>query len=124
MPVLLNKIWLILPLESPKKFFSSYIFCTFLTFRCYEQIKFSLASHNSNCKIVGIGPGYSFSNDGPTHHGIQDIYLMYLIPEMDIYNIADNNFANLVSKKINQIKGPTYIRLDKGIQILINYIKL
>lgn len=93
-----------------------YGFCTFLTFRCYEQIKFSLASHNSNCKIVGIGPGYSFSNDGPTHHGIQDIYLMYLIPEMEIYNIADNNLANLVSKKINQIKGPTYIRLDKGIQ--------
>ena len=93
-----------------------YGFCTFLTFRCYEQIKFSLASHNSNCKIVGIGPGYSFSNDGPTHHGIQDIYLMYLIPEMEIYNIADNNLANLVSKNINQIKGPTYIRLDKGIQ--------
>lgn len=93
-----------------------YGFCTFLTFRCYEQIKFSLASHNSNCKIVGIGPGYSFPNDGPTHHGVQDIYLMYLIPEMEIYNIADNNLANVVSKKINQIKGPTYIRLDKGIQ--------
>ena len=67
-------------------------------------------------KIVGIGPGYSFPNDGPTHHGIQDIYLMYLIHEMEIYNIADNNLANLVSKKINQIKGPVYIRLDKGIQ--------
>ena len=93
-----------------------YGFCTFLTFRCYEQIKFSLASHNSNCKIVGIGPGYSFPNDGPTHHGIQDIYLMYLIPEMEIYNIADNNLANILSKKIDQIKGPTYIRLDKGIQ--------
>ena len=93
-----------------------YGFCTFLTFRCYEQIKFSLASHNSNCKIVGIGPGYSFPYDGPTHHGIQDIYLMYLIPEMEIYNIADNNLANLVSKKINQIKGPAYIRLDKGVQ--------
>ena len=93
-----------------------YGFCTFLTFRCYEQIKFSLASHNSNCKIIGIGPGYSFPYDGPTHHGIQDIYLMYLIPEMEIYNIADNNLANLVSKKINRIKGPTYIRLDKGLQ--------
>ena len=93
-----------------------YGFCTFLTFRCYEQIKFSLASHKSNCKIVGIGPGYSFPNDGPTHHGVQDIYLMYLIPEMEIYNIADNNLANTVSKKINQIKGPVYIRLDKGVQ--------
>ena len=23
--------------------------------------------------IVGIGPGFSFPYDGPTHHGIQDI---------------------------------------------------
>ena len=81
-----------------------YGFCTFLTFRCYEQIKFSLASHNSNCKIVGIGPGYSFSNDGPTHHGIQDIYLMYLIPEMEIYNISDNNLAEKISRNILKIK--------------------
>ena len=93
-----------------------YGFCTFLTFRCYEQIKFSLASHKSNCKIVGIGPGYSFSYDGPTHHGIQDIYLMYLVPEMEIINVADNNLARLISRKINSLKGPIYIRLDKGIQ--------
>ncbi len=100
-----------------------YGFCTFLTFRCYEQIKFSLASHKSNTKIVGIGPGYSFSNDGPTHHGIQDLYLMYLIPEMEVINIADNNLANIISKNIKSIKGPTYIRLDKGIQNVNQKVK-
>ncbi len=93
-------------------------FCSFLTFRCYEQLRFNIGSHNLNVKIVGIGPGFSFSNDGPTHHGTEDLYLTYLIPEFEIFNISDNNLANLVSKKINQIKGPTYIRLDKGI---LNY---
>jgi transketolase len=97
-----------------------YGFCTFLTFRCYEQLKFNVASHNLNVKIVGIGPGYSFSHDGPTHHGIQDLYLMYLIPEFEIYNVADNNLANLISKNLKKIKGPTYIRLDKGV---LNYNK-
>ncbi len=91
-----------------------YGFCSFLTFRCYEQLRFNIASHNLNVKIIGIGPGFSFPNDGPTHHGTQDIYLMYLIPEIEIYNISDNNLANEVSKKINKIKGPTYIRIDKG----------
>ncbi len=100
-----------------------YGFCTFLTFRCYEQLKFSLGSHKTNTKVVGIGPGYSFSNDGPTHHGIQDLYLMFLIPEMQVINIADNNLANLVSKNINLFKGPTYIRLDKGIQNFNKKIK-
>lgn len=100
-----------------------YGFCTFLTFRCYEQIKFNLASHKLNCKIVGIGPGYSFPYDGPTHHGVQDLYLMYLIPEMEILNIADNNLSNLISKNINKINGPTYIRLDKGNMNYNNDIK-
>ena len=102
-------------LASQSKLPIIYGFCTFLTFRCYEQIKFNIASHNLNCKIVGIGPGLSFSNDGPTHHGIQDLYLMYLIPEMEVINISDNNLANIISKKLNSIKGPVYIRLDKGV---------
>jgi transketolase len=91
-----------------------YGFCTFLTFRCYEQLRFNIGSHKLDVKVIGIGPGYSFSYDGPTHHGTQDIYLMYLIPEFEIFNISDNNLANLISKNINKIKGPTYIRLDKG----------
>ena len=91
-----------------------YGFCSFLTFRCYEQLRFNIASHNLNVKIVGIGPGFSFSYDGPTHHGTQDVYLMYLIPEFEIYNLSDNNLANKVSKSINKLKGPTYIRIDKG----------
>jgi transketolase len=102
------------------KFPLVYGFCTFLTFRCYEQLKFNVASHNLNMKIVGIGPGYSFPYDGPTHHGTQDLYLMYLIPEFEIYNISDNNLANLVSKNLSSMKGPVYIRLDKGV---LNYNK-
>ncbi|RPG53592.1 MAG: hypothetical protein CBE48_001095 [Flavobacteriales bacterium TMED288] len=91
-----------------------YGFCSFLTFRCYEQLRFNVGSHKLNIKIVGIGPGYSFPYDGPTHHGLQDIYLIYLIPEFEIFNISDNNLANLISKNIHKIKGPTYIRIDKG----------
>jgi transketolase len=102
------------------KFPLVYGFCTFLTFRCYEQLRFNVASHKLNIKIVGIGPGYSFPYDGPTHHGTQDLYLMYLIPEFEIFNISDNNLANLISKNLQNLKGPVYIRLDKGI---LNYNK-
>lgn len=91
-----------------------YGFCTFLTFRCYEQLRFNIGSHNLNVKIIGIGPGYSFSYDGPTHHGIQDLYLIYLIPEFEIINISDNNLAHIVSQNINNLTGPVYIRLEKG----------
>ncbi|WP_075484570.1 transketolase C-terminal domain-containing protein [Candidatus Pelagibacter communis] len=100
-----------------------YGFCTFLTFRCYEQLRFSIASNSLDVKIIGVGPGFSFSYDGPTHHGTQDLYLMYLIPEFEIINISDNNLAHLISKNINKIKGPTYIRIDKGIMNFNENIK-
>lgn len=92
-----------------------YGFCTFLVFRCYEQLRINIASYKLNCKVVGIGPGFSFSYDGPTHHGTQDAFMMYLIPEFEVINIADNNLANVISKNIEKFKGPTYFRLDKGI---------
>lgn len=101
-----------------------YGFCTFLTFRCYEQIRFNIASMRANVKIIGIGPGFSFPNDGPTHHGVHDLYLMYLIPELEIINIGDNALANMVGKKLFQIKEPSYVRIDKGnleLNIKINY---
>ena len=56
---------------------------------------------------------FSFSNDGPTHHGIQDLYLMYLIPEFEIFNVADNNLANQLSKKLFNISGQNMLDLTK-----------
>lgn len=92
-----------------------YGFCNFLCHRSYEQIKINIGSLNLPISIVGIGPGFSFPYDGPTHHAIQDIANMFLIPEFEIFNVADNKFANFLSKNIFRFKSPTYIRLEKGI---------
>ena len=92
-----------------------YGFCNFLCHRAYEQIKINIASMNLPIAIVGIGPGFSFPYDGPTHHGIQDISNILTIPEFEIYNLSDNKFADYMSKNIFKIKGPKYIRLEKGV---------
>ena len=70
-----------------------------------------------NCKIVGIGPGYSFPYDGPTHHGVQDLFLMYLIPEMEVFNIADNNLSNHVLKTLIGLMDPHILGLIKEIEL-------
>jgi len=92
-----------------------YGFCNFLCHRAYEQIKINIGSMNLPVAIVGIGPGFSFPYDGPTHHGIQDISNILTIPELEIYNLSDNRYADYISKNILKIKGPKYIRLEKGI---------
>ena len=92
-----------------------YGFCNFLCHRAYEQIKINIGSMNLPIAIVGIGPGFSFPYDGPTHHGVQDISNILNIPEFEIYNLSDNKYAYYVSKNILKLKGPKYIRLEKGV---------
>lgn len=89
---------------------------TFITFRCYEQIKLNLASMNLPVLLVGIGAGFSFGFDGPSHHGTQDIACMRILPEMTIYNPGDVTTAALSARwSLYENQGPSYVRLDKGV---------
>ena len=102
-------------LARKKKKVLIYGFCNFLCHRAYEQIKINIGSMNLSVIIVGIGPGFSFPYDGPTHHGIQDISNILTIPEFEIYNLSDNKLADYISKNIFKLTGPNYIRLEKGV---------
>jgi transketolase len=88
---------------------------SFLTTRCYEQIKLNICGMNLPVVIVGIGPGLSFSFDGPTHHGIHDIGIMRQLPELVILNPSDSTTAIKCAEIAMRFKTPTYVRLDKGV---------
>jgi transketolase len=88
---------------------------SFITARCYEQIRFSLASMNLPVVIVGVGAGFSFSFDGSSHHGVSDLAIMRIIPEMTIYNPVDEMSAKSCADLAYKSSGPVYVRLDKGV---------
>jgi len=88
---------------------------SFVTFRCYEQIKVNICSMRLPVTIIGMGAGLSFGFDGPTHHAMQDIGLMRLLPEMEILNPGDSASAAQCAQFAYKGKGPMYIRIDKGI---------
>ncbi|OGS08518.1 MAG: hypothetical protein A2270_11020 [Elusimicrobia bacterium RIFOXYA12_FULL_51_18] len=87
---------------------------SFVTFRCYEQIKVNICSMRLPVTIIGMGAGLSFGFDGPTHHAMQDIGLMRLLPEMEILNPGDSASAAQCARLAYEGKGPMYIRIDKG----------
>lgn len=89
--------------------------CSYVTMRCFEQIKFSVCSMNLPVTIVGVGAGFSFGFDGPTHHGTQDIGIMRMLPEMTIYNPSDDQSTKQSAILAYKRNKPAYIRLDKGI---------
>jgi len=64
--------------------------------------------------IVGAGAGFSFGFDGPTHHGLQDLSSMRLLPEMSIVDLSSNDIAKKSIQFAVFNNGPLYIRLDKG----------
>jgi len=97
--------------ESGKHVFV-YGIASFVTFRCFEQIKVNICSMNLPVTIIGVGTGVSFSFDGPTHHGMQDIGVMRMLPEMDIYNPCDGFSASLSCAQLPD--APRYVRIEKG----------
>lgn len=91
-----------------------YSITPFLTARCYEQIKVGICSHNLPVTLIGLGAGLVFGFDGPTHHAMHDIGIMRILPEMNIYNVSDNDTARISLSLSYKNNLPAFIRLDKG----------
>jgi len=91
-----------------------YAILSFVTMRCYEQIKFNICGMNLPITIVGIGVGYSFDFDGPSHHGVNDVGIMRTLPEISIFNPATALCAENSAQIAYESSTPVCVRLDKG----------
>lgn len=103
-----------LALEGFKVF--AYAIAPFITMRCFEQIRVSLALLSEirpmNVNLIGVGAGYSYIVSGPTHQCYEDLSLMRALPNMRIFSPADQFSAAALVAKCLQKNGPKYIRLD------------
>ena len=86
----------------------------FVTLRCLDQINIDIASMNLHINIIGVGAGFTYSTDGPTHHGTQDIAVMSAIPNFSIYNCTDVINTKAFARIGYEQYGPKYIRIEKG----------
>ena len=91
-----------------------YSIASFITLRCYEQLKIDLCSMNLPVTLIGVGPCYAYSVDGPTHHATEDIAIMRVLANIHIYNPADSNMAAALVDVSVKSTTPIYCRLDKG----------
>ena len=61
-----------------------YSISPFATLRPYEQLRNDVCHHNLPVKIVGNGGGYGYGIMGATHHTLEDIGAMRLLPGMKV----------------------------------------
>lgn len=94
----------------------AYAIAPFITMRCYEQIRVSLALLSEirpmNVNLIGVGAGYSYVVSGPTHQCYEDITLMRALPNFQVYSPSDHIVAGNLFRKCMSNMGPKYLRLD------------
>lgn len=86
----------------------------FVTTRCFEQIKIDICSMNASVTILGMGTGYVYNADGPTHHMTEDVSIMRSLPNMKIFSPSDYAMTSKLVHLAYKTKGPSYLRIDKG----------
>lgn len=82
----------------------------FLVLRALEQIAVDIVQHRASVVLIGCGAGYTYSTDGPTHHGVCD-FAAALAVGMPVWNCSDPYNSAWIAENV---KGPAYVRIEKG----------
>ena len=98
-----------LALENMKPIF--YAIQPFTSLRCYEQIKVLASLMNIPITIVGCGAGFGYTDSGPTHHALEDVAIMRILPHVKVWNPSSNSMAAYCARQTG--KSLNYVRLDR-----------
>ncbi len=94
----------------------AYAIAAFLTMRAYEQIRTNLAllaQHKEiNVNLIGVGAGTSYDMSGPSHHCIEDLTIIRVLPNILLFSPSDWLMVEKFFDFSLNVKKPKYIRLD------------
>lgn len=100
-------------LAKQKKKVYVYSIASFITLRCFEQIKLDINLMNLPVTILGVGASCSYDTSGPTHHSIEDISILRTMKNLEIFSPSDNNILKHIFEHSIKTKKPMYLRLDR-----------
>jgi transketolase len=87
----------------------------FLISRSNEQLKVDISYSNSNVKVNGMHPGFSYGTDGITHHEVNDICFIRGMPNFEIYVPCDpRECRQMTEYAVLKRQGPVYTSLNSG----------
>lgn len=98
----------------------TYSIANFPVMRCLEQIRNDICYHNLNVKIVSVGGGLAYGSHGYTHHGVEDLAVMSVMPNMTVVAPGDPVEARAATTAMAALSGPAYLRLGKAGEPLLH----
>ena len=85
----------------------------FLTARAMEQIKVDMAYSKANVRICGMSSGMAYGQLGPTHHSIEDLAWIRILPNMTVIVPADPvETAAAMQYSLDHV-GPMFLRISR-----------
>ena len=97
-----------------------YSIANFPTMRCLEQIRNDVAYHNLNVTVVSVGAGFAYGTLGYSHFAIEDLSVMRVFPNMEVYSPGDSHELEIILPYILKKPGPKYLRLGKNGEPLLD----
>jgi transketolase len=85
----------------------------FLTARAMEQIKVDLAYSKANVRLCAMSPGMAYGQLGPTHHSIEDLAWMRVLPNLTVIVPADPVETAAVMRYSLMHEGPMFLRIAR-----------
>lgn len=85
----------------------------FLTARAMEQVKVDLAYSKSNVRICAMSPGMAYGQLGPTHHSIEDVAWLRVLPNMSVIVPADHVETAAAMRYSLRHEGPMFLRIAR-----------
>ena len=92
----------------------AYSIAPFATLRCLEQVRNDVCYHQAAVTIVGVGGGYSYGPNGPTHHALEDIAVMRVLPNMTVLCPGDPVEAEAAVCAAAAQGSPVYLRIGRA----------
>lgn len=88
-----------------------YSIVPFACMRCFEQIRIDICYQELPVKVVGNGGGFSYGQAGVTHHALEDVALMRVLPGMTVVSPGSKKETVALLPAIDNHQGPVYLRL-------------
>lgn len=86
----------------------------FPTLRCLEQLRNDVCYHGADVKVVSVGGGYAYGSQGYTHHALEDVAVMAVLPGIEVFVPSDPAEVRAIVAAVAASGKPAYLRLSRA----------
>jgi transketolase len=91
-----------------------YSIANFPTLRCLEQLRNDVCYHDLPVTVISVGGGLAYGAQGYTHHGVEELGIMAMLPNMAVACPADPHEAMALLPQLLDRRRPAYLRLGRA----------